>query len=189
VRPSGSQGHASGHPNGWDVNEATHSTSIPWDQAEEISLSGSRSGIRYSSACSSGVCPAPWVGELPMVLGRTLLVMVPTLWIESRLVASMVTLAVVLPELAWNLDFFGRLLTGRNLLGLARYMFESDTSLLLRGLSLFHVFLPVLLLWMLVQVGYDSRAFVAHTVFSEVLLILTFALTDPTGAADPYVTR
>jgi hypothetical protein len=124
-----------------------------------------------------------------MVLGRALLVMVPTLWIESRLVASMVTLAVVLPELAWNLDFFGRLLTGRNLLGLARYMFESDTSLLLRGLSLFHVFLPVLLLWMLVQVGYDSRAFVAHTVFSEVLLILTFALTDPTGAADPYVTR
>jgi hypothetical protein len=120
-----------------------------------------------------------------MVLGRALLVMVPTLWIESRLVASMVTLAVVLPELAWNLDFFGRLLTGRNLLGLARYMFESDTSLLLRGLSLFHVFLPVLLLWMLVQVGYDSRAFVAQTVFSEVLLILTFALTDPTGAAAP----
>jgi hypothetical protein len=105
--------------------------------------------------------------------------MVPALWTESRLIASMMALAVVLPELAWNLDFFGRLLTGRHLLGLARYMFESDTSLLLRGLSLFHVFLPVLLLWMLVQVGYDSRAFVAQTVFGEVLLILTFALTDP----------
>jgi hypothetical protein len=56
-------------------------------------------------------------------------------------------LAVVLPELAWNLDFFGRLFTGRHRLGRARYMFESDTSLLLRGLSLFHVVLPLLLLW------------------------------------------
>jgi hypothetical protein len=51
---------------------------------------------------------------------------------------------------------------------------------MLRGLSLFHVFLLVLFLWMLVQVGYDSRAFVAQTAFGEVLVILTFALTDPT---------
>jgi hypothetical protein len=32
---------------------------------------------------------------------------------------------------------------------------------------------------MLVQVGYDSRAFVAQTAFGEVLLVLTFAFTDP----------
>jgi len=32
-----------------------------------------------------------------------------TLWLESPLLASMMTLAVLLPELAWNLDFFGRL--------------------------------------------------------------------------------
>jgi hypothetical protein len=51
-----------------------------------------------------------------------LLVMVPALWIESRLVASMMALAVVLPELAWNLDFFGRLLTGRHLLGLSLHV-------------------------------------------------------------------
>jgi hypothetical protein len=75
-----------------------------------------------------------------------LLVTVPALWIESRLLASMMALAVILPELAWNLDFFGRLLTERHLLGLAAYMFDPETSLLLRGLSLFHVFLPVLLL-------------------------------------------
>jgi hypothetical protein len=58
-------------------------------------------------------------------------------------------------------------------------MFDPDTSLLLRGLSLFHVFLPVLLLWMLLQVGCDARAFVAQTVFGEVLLVLTYAFTDP----------
>ncbi|HEY8201955.1 MAG TPA: membrane-associated protein [Actinomycetota bacterium] len=108
-----------------------------------------------------------------------LLVTVPALWIESRLLASMMALAVILPELAWNLDFFGRLFTRRHLLGLAAYMFDPDTSLLLRGLSLFHVFLPVLLLWMLRQVGYDARAFVAQTVLGEVLLVLTYAFTDP----------
>jgi hypothetical protein len=37
-------------------------------------------------------------------------------------------------------------------------------QLLLRGLSLFPVFLPVLLLWIRLQVGYDARAFVAQTV-------------------------
>jgi hypothetical protein len=108
-----------------------------------------------------------------------LLATVPALWIESRLIVSMMALAVVLPELAWNLDFFGRLLTGRRLLGLADYMFDLDKSLLLRGLSLFHVFLPVLLVWMLVQMGYDSRAFATQTAFGEVLLVLTYAFTDP----------
>jgi len=110
-----------------------------------------------------------------------LLVSVPALWIESRRLASMMALAVVLPQLAWNLDFFGRLFTGRHLLDVAAYMFDPDTSLLLRGLSLFHVFLPVLLLWMLREVGYDSRAFVAQILFGEVLLVLTYAFTDPSN--------
>jgi hypothetical protein len=57
-----------------------------------------------------------------------LLVMVPVLWIESRLVASMMALAVVLPELAWNLDFFGRLLTGRHLLGLSLHSSRTRPS-------------------------------------------------------------
>jgi hypothetical protein len=98
------------------------------------------------------------------------------LWFSD---VALLALAVILPELAWNLDFFGRLLTGRHLLGLANYMFDPEKSLLLRGLSLFHVFLPVLLLWVLVQVGYDSRAFVAQTVFGEVLLVVIYAFTNP----------
>jgi hypothetical protein len=31
----------------------------------------------------------------------------------------MMTLAIALPELAWNVDFFGRLITGRGVLGLS----------------------------------------------------------------------
>jgi hypothetical protein len=108
-----------------------------------------------------------------------LLVTVPALWIESRLLVSMMALAVTLPELAWNIDFFARLFTGRHLLGLADYMFDPGTPPLLRGLSLFHVILPVLLPWLLSRLGYDWRAFQAQTILGEVLLILTYALTDP----------
>jgi hypothetical protein len=60
-------------------------------------------------------------------------------------------------------------------------MFDPEKSLLLRGLSLLPVFLPVLLLWMLLQVGYDARAFVAQTVLGEVLLGLTYAFTEPSN--------
>ena len=107
-----------------------------------------------------------------------LLLTAPALWIESPLIASMMALAVLLPELAWNLDFFGRLLTGRSRLGLAHYMFDPDTPRPLRGLSLFHVVLPILLLWMLARLGYDPRALAAQTALGEVLLLLTYALTD-----------
>ena len=64
------------------------------------------------------------------------------LWLESPLLASMMMLAVLLPELAWNLDFFGRLLTGRPMFGMSAYMFDADTPRYLRALSLFHVPLP-----------------------------------------------
>lgn len=79
-----------------------------------------------------------------------LLITVIALWRESRLLASMVAVAVMLPELAWNLDFFTRLITGHGLTGLdaTAYMFNPAQPLWLRGLSLYHALLPLLLLWM-----------------------------------------
>ena len=35
-----------------------------------------------------------------------LLAMVPALWMESRFLASMMAVGALMPELAWNLDFF-----------------------------------------------------------------------------------
>ncbi|MBA3899834.1 MAG: membrane-associated protein, partial [Bacteroidetes bacterium] len=73
------------------------------------------------------------------------------MWIESSLLASMMAVGVLLPEVGWNIDYFGRLLTGKKLLGLSDYMFEDDKPLFLRGLSLFHVIIPIILIWMLVE--------------------------------------
>jgi hypothetical protein len=64
------------------------------------------------------------------------------LWLRSPLLASTATVGTLALELGWNLDF---LASGR-LTGLAGYMFERRTPLHLRGLSLFHVALPPLLL-------------------------------------------
>jgi hypothetical protein len=83
---------------------------------------------------------------------------VPALWLESAPLTSVIAVAVLLPELLWNVDFALRLVLRRRLTGLTDYMFEAERPLLLRTLSfLFHAPLPVLLLWMLHAYGYDAR--------------------------------
>jgi hypothetical protein len=108
-----------------------------------------------------------------------LLATTAALWLESPLLASMMALAVAVPELGWNLDFLSRLLTGHHLLGLTRYMFDSRKPLYLRSLSLFHVALPAVLAWALHRLGYDSRAWAAQTVLALIVVPVTYWLTDP----------
>jgi len=81
---------------------------------------------------------------------------VPAMWLESTALASVLTVAVLLPELLWNIDYAGRLLLRRRVIGLTDYMFEPERPLLLRGLSLFHVPLPLVLLWLVAAYGYDA---------------------------------
>ncbi|MFI4923168.1 MAG: hypothetical protein ACHP6J_05595, partial [Burkholderiales bacterium] len=87
-----------------------------------------------------------------------LLFTVPALWFESPFLASMVAVGILLPDMLWNLSFFGQLLTGKRVSGLADYMFDVRRPLYLRALSLFHVILPPLLVWMLARLGYDPEA-------------------------------
>lgn len=101
------------------------------------------------------------------------------LWTENHLLLSMMAVGVLGLELIWNVDYFGRLLTGRELLGLSDYMFHPDKSLFLRGLSLFHVFLPAIVIWLLVEWGYDTRAIWYQTALAWVVLPLSYFLTDP----------
>lgn len=108
-----------------------------------------------------------------------LIVTVPALWLESSLLSSMMLLSILLPEIAWNLGFFGRLLTGKRFGGLTDYMFDASKPLYLRGLSLFHVFLPAILVWMVARLGYDDRALAAQTLVACIVLPLCYFITDP----------
>ena len=79
---------------------------------------------------------------------------------ENRFLTSMMAVGVLLPEFAWNLDFFLRLIAGSDVIGLnaTGYMFDSPYTPLFKFFSLFHVILPLLLVWMIYRLGYDTRA-------------------------------
>lgn len=108
-----------------------------------------------------------------------LFALVIALWFESRLLTSMMAVAVLFPEIVWNIGFFARLLLGIDILGIAGYMFDPEKPLIVRGLSLFHAVLPPLLLWMLYRLGYDRRALVAQTVVTWIVLPATYMLATP----------
>lgn len=108
-----------------------------------------------------------------------LLALVPALWLESPLLVSMMALAVVLPELAWNIDYFLRLTTGVRLIGLTSYMFDPSIPRYIRGLSLFHVALPLLLIWMLHRIGYDHHAWFWQTLLTALVLPLSYFFSNP----------
>ena len=104
---------------------------------------------------------------------------VPALWLESAAIASVLTIAVLLPELLWNVDYAGRLLLRRRVVGLTDYMFEPARPFILKALSLFHVPLPLVLLWLLSAYGYESRAgFWGAVALAAVVLPLSRRVSD-----------
>ena len=108
-----------------------------------------------------------------------LLVTLPALWLEDCFLASTQAVSVGLLELLWLLDFVGRLATGTHLVGISRYMFDSSIAYRLRALSLFHVWLPFLLLWLAWRLGYDWRAWPAQTVLALAVLLVCYFATAP----------
>lgn len=108
-----------------------------------------------------------------------LIVTIPALWFESSLLASTMAVGVLLPELLWNVSLFSRLTLGVRLTGITDYMFEPARPLYLKLMSLFHIPLPILLIWLLWILGYDARAAAIMTLLSWVVLPLTYGLTNP----------
>jgi hypothetical protein len=101
------------------------------------------------------------------------------LWRESPLLMSSQACGVVLVQLVWTVDLLSRLLFGFHLTGGTEYMFDTSLALWLRGISLFHVFMPFLLLWGVFRLGYDRRGWKLETLFAWLLLPLTFLVADP----------
>jgi hypothetical protein len=88
---------------------------------------------------------------------------------------------ILLPQCLWLADFGSHLL-GIHLLGLTGYMFDPGLPLFTRGLSLFHGWLPLLLVWLLFRLGYDKRALPARTVLAAALGFGCYFFTPPAGA-------
>ncbi|MEZ6065776.1 MAG: hypothetical protein R3B90_08735 [Planctomycetaceae bacterium] len=115
-----------------------------------------------------------------IALGLTLI----ALWRDAPLPTSMAAIGIVGPQLLWLVDFSYRALTGGHIVDLTEYMFDPGIPLFVRGLSLFHGWLPLLLIYMVVHVGYDRRALVMQTLLTwGVLIITSLTVTDPTHPA------
>jgi len=115
-----------------------------------------------------------------------LLLALLSIWTENSLPVSMAAVGILIPQFFWCVDFFCQLF-GFRLTGLTSYMFDSHRSLFLRGLSLFHGWLPFLLVYLVRRVGYDRRALKAWTSLAWMLCIIAFFFLPPAGAslADP----
>jgi hypothetical protein len=90
----------------------------------------------------------------------------------------MMAISLVFFEALWNIDFFFRLASGKSLVGLSAYVFDPTIPLFIRGLSGFHLLLPLLLLWMLHRLGYDQRAFLWQTIVALVVLPLSYLVSN-----------
>jgi len=107
-----------------------------------------------------------------------LLITLAAVWLESPLLASMQALSVGLLELVWIADFVARLVLGVRLVGMTDYMFKAQIALLVRGLSLFHVVLPLLLFGLVYRLGYDKRAWMAQALLAWAVLLACYAFTE-----------
>jgi hypothetical protein len=110
-----------------------------------------------------------------------LLITLAGLWTENPLMISTAAVGILLPQAIWIVDFALRLM-GLRLIGLADYMFKPSLPRALRALSLFHVWLPVLLLWSIHRLGYDPRAFGVWTLLSWGLLLASYFVSLPPPA-------
>ncbi len=100
------------------------------------------------------------------------------LWAESPVWLSSQAVGGLFIQTYWAIDFFGRLRTGAHLLGGTEYRFAAAQPLWLRSFSLFHLFVPVLLLWAIYRLGYDRRGWKLQTVLAWIILPLSM-LPDP----------
>jgi hypothetical protein len=107
-----------------------------------------------------------------------LLITLVGIWIESPLLISMCAVGILASQALWVVDFLSNLI-GWPLTGMTDYMFAADHSLFLRSLSLFHGWLPFLLVYLVWRLGYDRRGFPAWTGLAWILVLICFLFMPP----------
>jgi hypothetical protein len=83
--------------------------------------------------------------------------------LRNRLLLSSQFLALSCIAVVWISDMAARLLFGRFLNGGTAYMWDSNLSALVRILSLYHLALPLVLLWFVIKLGYHKQAWIAQS--------------------------
>ena len=105
------------------------------------------------------------------------------LWTEKPVFISLAAVGILLPQALWCVDFaFG--IFGHQLTGMTTYMFDDARPMFLRGLSLFHAWLPFLLFWLVTRLGYDHRALKGWSATATLLCVVSFLFLPAPGSAE-----
>ena len=89
--------------------------------------------------------PVYWPTNFLYFCDVSLILVLIAIWQENALLISMCCVGILLPQTFWVVDFIGHA-AGVSLTRMTDYMFDADHSLFLRSLSLFHGWLPFLLI-------------------------------------------
>jgi len=102
------------------------------------------------------------------------------IWRESALLVSLPAVGIILPQALWCVDFAFET-AGIRFTGMTHYMFESHRPLVLRSLSLFHGWLPFLLVYLVARLGYDRRSFAGWSLISTVACLVSWLFLPAPG--------
>jgi hypothetical protein len=116
-----------------------------------------------------------------------LLMTLVAVWTERPIWATMPAVGILLPQTLWMVDFLIESVgyfTKRDihLTGMTGYMFNQGIPLFARLLSLFHFWLPIVLVWLVARLGYDRRALARWTLLAWALLLTCYFLMPPPPA-------
>ncbi len=106
------------------------------------------------------------------------------MWRENSLLASIAAVGIMIPQPLWVLDFIVHFV-GLKITGMTGYMFDAKIPLSTRAISLFHGWLPFLLLYVVARLGYDRRALLPWIALSTVIVLVCFYWMPPAGAKLP----
>ena len=101
------------------------------------------------------------------------------LWAESKLLFSSQIVSVLLLDVLWTIDVGMAFFFGVHPIGGTQYMFNLEIPTHIRLFSLFHVFVPVLLVWSVWRLGYDRRGLLLQTALTWIILPLSFIFSSP----------
>jgi len=151
------------------------------DQARKIPMAAKVAGTAFLAVLVPVYLHTYGPANFLWFCDAALILTVAGMWLESSLLVSLCAVGILLPQGLWLVDF-GVNLLGFHFLNLTSYMFDPHLPLFTRGLSLFHGWLPLLLVWLLFRLGYDKRALPAWTGLAAGLVLACYFFTPPAGA-------
>lgn len=101
------------------------------------------------------------------------------LWTSNSLLLASQAVSSIVVDLIWTADAASAVFSKHQLIGGTEYLLDAHIALWIRLLSLFHIVLPVVLLWALTRVGYHRRAWALQTA----IVIGTFVASRFTNPA------